>query len=278
MILRFPRLAGAVLLFAAQSLFAQQTKVPEEIDVGKSPRVYGSHFSRYGKTPAKVIRYENQFIRFVFPAGGKLTEADPHGLYSYFSLAGDFEVSAEFEIRTLTAPETGYGVSIGIALETTTPFGNVQITRGFMGDKPPVAGYIFTQAIPHESDTKYEVTMFPSTAKRGRMALKREKDELIFLAADKPADSLSELGRIKFTKEKITKMRFVADRGGDNNTFDNSIGSLKVRADEITGGLPKEELAEGPNWFRIACYVGLLGGIGFFIQRWRRRKRERDEE
>jgi hypothetical protein len=266
---RFFRTVGFLFLVVSSTTLAQSPRGPEEIDIVKSPRLYGTHFGRYGKTPSKVIRFNQQFVRFLFPNGEK--ELDQHGLYSYFSLAGDFEIEVEFELTALKAPSEGYGPSIGIALETVTALGDVTWSRGLTGDKPPLSGWILTRSIPQENERKYESQFFPSNAKQGKLGFKRERDDLIFLASEKKNEPLQEIGRLPFTREKITKMRFVADRGGDANFFDNQIGKLKVRAAEITGGLPQEELGDGPNWFRIACLVTLIGGAWFFIKRWRAR-------
>jgi hypothetical protein len=97
---------------------------------------------------------------------------------------------------------------------------------------------------------------------------------LILLAADKWTDPWKELSRVPFTKEKVFKMRLVADRGGDDNTFDCGIGNRKVQAAEIVGGLPKDEIGTGPNWLQIVCLLVLASGIRFFVQKWRRGRRE----
>lgn len=83
------------------------------------------------------------------------------------------------------------------------------------------------------------------------MAFRRSIDEW--------TDPWKELSRVPFTKEKIFKMRLVGDRRGGDNTFDCGIGNRKVRAAEIAGGLPKDELGTGPNGLR---------------QKWRRGRRE----
>lgn len=273
------RIPFLILLCIALPALAQE-KPRDEVDSKKFPRVFGTHFGRYGKAPPRVIAFNNSLVRFVFPAGPKDKGLEQHGLYSYFKLVGDFEFEVEYNLTAVNRPDQGYGSSVAIAVDTDAAEGEVYLSRGFPGDPKGAPCYMVTRSIPDKATNtpKYESKMFPSESKRGKLAIHRKGSELICLAADRPGDALKELQRFPFTFDKIRQVRLYGDRGGDIAAFDAWLGSLSITADEITGGIPRDEVP-GESWLWTAvCIAVLLGAVALLVLKWvKARRRNADE-
>jgi hypothetical protein len=265
-------LTTSIFWLSAQSLHSQEPKPKDRFEITKMPRMYGTHFGRYGKYPAKVITFSGNWIRFKFAAGGK--DWGQHGIYSYFAVAGDFEYSAEYEILKINHPEKGYGMTFGIAIDTDTPFGNVTFGRGYEGNPKAPGSYVLTRAIPDGAETKYEVQTFPSESKRGKLAIRREKEDLVILAADKPTDKLKELTRIPFYTGTIRQVRMLADRGDDPGSMDGFVGNMIIEADELTGGIPESDQSDWSWLLPSICICIIVAGIGTLIYVKRKRAQE----
>lgn len=272
---------AAVLLALATSARAGEMKM--EFDSTTTPKLFISQFARYGYNPMKTLLTDSKgTLRFVLPSGTK--GIGQTGLYSFFAMAGDFEIIASYEWNNVTAPREGYGVSCGIAVERdiVPPVGQVRslsITRGHAPDKRG-EGYFVMQEVVTENKEKpdYPTEHFPIRAKKGKLAMRREKDEVIFLVADSPKDELRELTRVAFTDATIRKVRIFADQGGSMTYLDTKIPDLRVRAEEITGGVPiREQTFAWGWWLAVACFV-LVGSILFVLYRREKRGDDDDDE
>ena len=90
-----------------------------------TPRLLLSHFGLYPSS-TKSIKIDAQALRFFLSSSAKKPEQI--GLYSFFAMAGDFEVTAHYEWTPVAVPKDGYGVSCGIAIDTDTK--TVALARG----------------------------------------------------------------------------------------------------------------------------------------------------
>jgi hypothetical protein len=215
------------------------------LDCAADVRRLDSHFARYGYQPARSIVRDGRGVRIRLPAG--VTNVGQTGLYSYFALAGDFEVSAAYELADLPPPQAGYGISCGIAVDTQGPGGSVAVARGQAPKQPP--GYVVTRGLPGDGGTKYETTYYPSSAKAGRLALRREKAEVVCLVADAPGQEVRELCRVPSVAGTVRQVRLFADPGGSKAAVDARLTQVRVTAAEITGGVPAREARGGAGWW-----------------------------
>jgi hypothetical protein len=273
--MRRPRYVGVIALSVVLcSSRAESGDMTVLLDCTANNRLLDTHFGRYGYAPAKSITKEARgVLRFRLPSATK--EVSQTGVYSYVVMTGDFEVSAGYEWVAVAAPEGGYGVSCGIAVETGSPGIMVSLARAHLpgkGDKGQ--GYAVTRGEPQGSETHYETKPFPSKATRGRLVLRRTKDELICLTADNLKDAPKELYRMPFPTGKIHQVRCFADQGGSQTLLDARIGEIKVSAEEITGGFAKSERPRTLPWWLITGGVCLALTIGLWILR---RRRSSDE-
>ncbi len=246
------RTAVALALLSVPAVTAAE--MADALDCGADVRLFDSHFGRYGHQPARTVAREAGGVRIRLPA---LTQTVPQtGLYSYFSVAGDFEISVAYAVIDMAPPANGYGKSCGIAVETPGPADMVSLARGVEVGKGP--GYIVTRGHRADGPMSYESTHHPSTAKAGRLLLRREKADVVCLAADGPQGDFRELVRLPFTPATVSKVRLFADPGESHGSVDARLTQFQVRAVEIAGGAAKYEPPRPWGW---RWWTG-LGGIG----------------
>ena len=232
------------------------------VDCAADARKLDSLFGRYPAQWAQWISKDGNGVRFYLPAA---TRTIPQtGLYSYFSVAGDLEMAANYEILSMPKPEGGYGVTCGIVLDAADG-GSVALARGENAGKGSC--YVATLGKMVDNEPKYESTYYPSTAKSGRLVLRRENKEVICLAADSPQGEPQELVRLPFGPGTVQKVRIIADLGGSHTSLDARINQIQIRAVEIAGGIPKHEPPREWSWWWWAG-LGSMGvvavGLGAF--------------
>lgn len=258
-------LALAFLVLLAPAATADEMKAELKFDRNR-PRALFSRFASYGYRPAESVFQEVEGYRFWLPAGVPGTAQT--GVYSYFALAGDFEVSCAYELLNLQPPKTGYGSSIGLAVDIEGDGGWGEILRSVKVSDGH--GYSFQSVLKGRKGEKQEKAGFVGTnAKGGRIGLRRVKQELIFLTADDPAGPLQEMERLPFTDKTIRAVRFFADPGGSATAIDGRVRDFKVQAEEITGGIPERDKG-GSSWWWLWIVFPVCGlGIFWF---WRSRR------
>ncbi len=92
---------------------------------------------------------------------------------------------------------------------------------------------------------------------------------LVFLTAEDPGGALQESHRLPFTDWTIRAVRFFADTGGSSTALDVRATEVRIRAEEITGGVPQKEEPRPVGWW----VGGALGGVGLLYGGWRLRRR-----
>jgi hypothetical protein len=263
--------ALTVLSIALVLPAARAGEMKAELDCATNVKRFDTYFGRYGYWPTRTILREPIGVHFRLPPGVK--NVGQTGLYSYFALAGDFEVEATFQVLTFTPPKEGYGVSVGIGVDTDGPGGSLALTRSH---RPKEAeGYVISRGIRGDGGMKYETTHTPSKAKAGRLVIRREKSDLICLVADDPRETPHEIGKVPFTDATVRKVRLFADSGGSPTTVDARISGFKARAEEITGAVPERDKPRPWGWY-VTGFLAVCAAVGGFVW-WRRRRAEEDD-
>jgi hypothetical protein len=176
-------------------------------------------------------------------------------------------------LLTVQTPKTGYGSGLGLALdlEEEGNWGSIQRVHKL----PDGNGYILQTKLTAANGQMHEEYHFePREARWGRIGLRREKKELVFLAADNTAEPLVEIKRLPFTDRTIRVVRFFADPGGSPTALDVRVRDVSVRAEEITGGVPERD-RQGSSWWWL-WGLPVVGGVGFWYWRVRRRSADSD--
>ncbi len=252
-------LVGAAL---AVSVLAQcrAGEMKAVLDCGVNLKLLKSHFGRY-PSDNKAIQVEPQGLRCYLSTSTKKPEQT--GLYSFFAVAGDFEISATYEWTPVLVPKDGYGVSCGIGIDTDTR--TVHLARGnFPGNG---SGYVVTRTEMVAGKKVYKNDEpIKTQAKTGRLVLRRERTELICLTADGAAD-LTEQCRIPFTAETVRKVRFFADPGNAPTNLDARLTKIHLRAEEITTNIPLSEASGWGWWLTGAALVLVAAAAAWLVYR-----------
>jgi hypothetical protein len=244
-----------------------------ELDCGANTRLLDSHFARYGYLPTRSIIRDNAGIRIWLPTA--TPGVGQTGLYSYFAVAGDFEFSANYELLDLPPPQGGYGASVAIVVDSQGPGGSVTLARGQAPQQSP--GYLVTRGLPGDVGPTYETNHYPSTAKAGRLVLRRAKAEVTCLVSDGPAAELRELCRLPFVPDTVRQVRLYGDAGGSRTAVDARLTRIKLTATEIAGGAPVFEPPQS-HWLLWAGGGGVAAaGALLAVQKRRRRWPWRDD-
>lgn len=255
-----------LLLFLIGVAGPSGSKPTTTLDISANPLLYKTHFGRFGPRSTKVVIVEsNGGIRLYLPAESK--GAKQAGMYSYFALAGDFEVSANYELINVPMPTKGYGAGFGLAVDTGGLEGDVSVRRGqWIGEGE---GIQVIRGQNLDGEMSYETKFFPTKTKKGRIVLRREKDEIVLRVADKPFGEAIELYRVPFTETTIRSLRVYADSGGSPTIVDGRITNLTATAAEITGGIPERDRDEFPIWVIILSIVLaiILGLLVWYLTR-----------
>jgi hypothetical protein len=261
----FSRFRAFVILFsftlAPASAYSQ---MKAHRDFSGKPKDIQANFAHIRPNGAKTTYFlDDGTLHFWIETGLKTPER--HGIYSRFTLAGDFEVAAAYDWNTADVPKAGYGVSCGIQIEFEDKGRMIALARGYEVGKGDA--YIRTIKTPGKKD--YETRAYATQAKKGRLVVRRVQSKISFLAADGD-DTLVELESLKsFTAASVRKLIFFSDPGGEPNSLDCKLSDIHVRAQEIAGDIPESERVSYFWWYVIGIFV-MIGAWGAYVgyRRW----------
>jgi hypothetical protein len=279
----FPFILGTLVLLSPCHLVtlspchlqAGEMKDEWPIDVTNMTQMR-SLFGSHGYRPNRTITLNASGIRMKLPEGSP--KESQTSLYSKFALAGDGEASFIYELLNVPAPKEGYGCGVGLAFDPEGG-GYANIQRVIKSAKDSVYVLQISPEGASQKLMKKEYVQVPTTAKRGRIGLRRVKKELIFLAADDPGDELKEIGRLPFTDRTIRPVRIFVDAGGSPTMVDVRVRDLQMRAESLTGGVPTKE--EAVSIWRYVWILAVIASLGLLFWRWhvhQRQFREENEE
>lgn len=228
-----------------------------------------ARFGTYGYRARRTIFLEAAGIHFLLP--GDVPGVSQTGMYSYFGLAGDCEATLTYELLNVPPPRAGYGSGFGLAFDVEGGAGRGAVQRVFRTGA--VSGYVVqTSPGPTGKRIKEVDRLVPTEARRGRLGLRRIKNELIFLSADDPEVPLQEIDRLPFTDRTIRAVRVFADPGGSPTAVEVRLGRLEIHAEEIASGVSRLE-DKGGRWLLWVGIAVLLGGGALAFWFWRRRRK-----
>jgi hypothetical protein len=262
--------AALLVLLAAPGAPAGEMKDALNVEVSK-PLAYRTHFSLYGYAPQQCLSAGQGGLRFRLPGG--VADTAQTGIYSFFALAGDCEVVLTYDLLDIKPPQTGYGSGLGLALDGGEGIGRGSIQRVV---RPGGASGWVVQTSPGGpgSAMREEERFVPAKERRGRMGLRREGKELVFLAADGPKAELAEIERLPFTAENIRAVRVYADPGGSPTAVDVQVSEMQARAEQIARGVPRRPESPGwGHWWWVMAGVAGVVGVVLLGRLWRAYRR-----
>jgi hypothetical protein len=217
-----------------------------ELDCGANAKLLNTFFRRF-PLATKAIEFEPQGVRFWSSSANK--KAEQVFLYSIFSVAGDFEISATFQWTPVVVPKDGYGVSCGIAVETDSFF--VELGRGNFPEQG--SAFTVTKRSGVGNNKTYDDQFFVTDVKQGKLVLRREKNELICLTSDGTGELQDLCPKFLFNSGTVRRVLMFADPGGASTNMDARLSQIHLRAEEITTSRPKSEASSSIGWWLAAA-------------------------
>jgi hypothetical protein len=262
-------LLAVLLIRAPAPVAAGDMKMELKLD-GSNPRLLATKFDSYGYLN-NSIRPEKDGFRLILPA--RVEGVTQTGVYSYFAVAGDCEVTLTYQFINVQTPKTGYGCGMGLAFDLPDGHGRGDLQRvNRVGGE---SGYLVHTEVT--GDKAAEDRFIPTKATWGRLGLRRTKRELIFLAADEGAE-FQEIDRRPFTEETVRAVRMFADPGGSPTAVEVRFKLVEIHADEITGGVADRDMTTSGWWWLLLLIPGAgVAGLLFFLWRMRWRQSEDDD-
>lgn len=187
-----------------------------------------------GEGTARLVAPEADGLRVVIPQAALVQEA---GFGPRVGLRGDFEIIAIFEIIKLASPQSGYGVGPRIYITTATEDEQVatvgRLRRVREGDvfAAHSARYVATE--PDQRRREHVTATVPTTAKVGRLGLRRTGTNLQYLAIDGEGGIPAEIRSAPFTDADVSSVRISLHRGGGNAAGEVRWKEVVIRADEF---------------------------------------------
>jgi hypothetical protein len=251
--------AASILCLTWSSVSAGDMKAEVIADI----KLFHSHFGQ-SPYPNQAITIDAEGVHFVIKA--ETEKAEYVSLYSFFKLGGDFEISAGYDWFPVDVPKKGYGVSCGIQIETNDKKKSVALARGnFPGTGSAYRVSIGTMNASKKTEYKVQPA-YETKATNGRLILARKKNEIICSAVDDAAEP-RELCRIPFTDAAVQRVLIFADSGTAPADLKVSITAVKIRADEMSHHMVKQEKVSG--WWGVLAGLALIvvGTTGFLVVR-----------
>jgi hypothetical protein len=251
----------ALAAFLLPVLATDAGEMKAKLDHTVKPKFLEKYFKDYGQGPEKMLHVESPVALFWCDPAAK--DAKQIGLYSYFTLTGDFEIAVNYEWKTTQEPKTGYGVSCGIAVEAEGK--KVSLARGFQIGTGNA--YLVTEMVGKDYKTEPTTT----DLKKGMLVLRRKKAVITCLATGSDG-SLEEIrDKIPFTAASVRKVRLFADPGGAPNALEAQLIDLRIQADEILSDIPEYERNSRLWWWLTAGGLILVVAAGYYgYRRWQR--------
>jgi hypothetical protein len=220
-----------------------------------------------GEGTARLVAPEADGLRVVIPQSAPVEEV---GFGPKFGLRGDFEIVATFEIVQISSPKNGYGVGPRIYITTATEDEQAatvaRLKRVREGDvfSAHRARYLATEQGERRRD--HMTATVPTTAKVGRLGLRRIGTNLQFLATEGEAEMAASIRSVSFTDADVSSVRISLHTGGANTAGDVRWKDVLIRADEFVQ--PRGSRTAG----RLLALGALLAAVVLGIAGWRSRR------
>lgn len=161
---------------------------------------------------------------------------EPTGISLRFNVSGDFEITTAYTIKLLDPPATGYGVGVGLYIETDSPTKEGITLERFV---VPKAAEVFasTRASMKDGARTYTSQRFPAQSIRaGQLRLSRRGARITAYVTEGDATTFRRLQTVKVGAGELFYVRLAGDTGGSKSRLDATFLDLRIK----TGDLPDE--------------------------------------
>ena len=256
---------SCLLLAGAFGNLAQQVEFGFQQDLSQHPALRLS-----GPNARQAARADGQGLRINLAADR--SELAGVGVDSRFRVAGDFEITLDYDILAVdkVAPIEGAGVALLLRFETSG-MGRASITRLRKGEQEVFGASRITPGA--DGRARYQTENVPATSPRGSLRLVRTGATLKYLVADGTGD-FREIHTAEVGTEDVTELRAQGRTGGRPGHADVRLTRLSVRADELPDRPTIRATSRGRWSGRVWSLAAMLllavgGGTGFYF--WKQR-------
>jgi RNA polymerase sigma factor (sigma-70 family) len=192
-------------------------------------------FTRFGIDAATVINPEEEGLRVTLPLSRQRT--DKAGVKLAHRLAGDFDVTAGFEIVQADRPTEGYGVGFSLFLDTAPSVGEgLGLERlNHVQEGDVLTSFHMTPGKSGKRD--FHKRSYPSAMRSGRLRILRSEGQVTFWAAERDAGEFQRLPIDQRFAPATTTVWLAAYPGAGHNPVDLRIKDVSVRSLNAEGRL-----------------------------------------
>lgn len=227
---------------------------------GKMPplivQMVGANASRY-------IRPSSEGLRISLAA--EKTPLPQMGISPKFPVAGDFEITVQYQIVKLERPDAGYGSGVSMFIQTQS----AEYQAATVGVLLERSNRLHLAANRHsgpKEKRQHLIKVVPADdgARTGSLRLTRSGSLLTYWVAPAKQDFI-QLREVDIGPEPLARLRIVADPGGGKGALEVVLSDLKIRAESLTTESEKLERpsAAGNKWLLGGALgtVAIAGGI-----------------
>lgn len=223
----------------------------------------------FGRGAGKTTRPESRGLRVYLPAS-RGEKAGPIGLSPAFSLEGDFEVTATYEILKADKPTSGPGSGVNLRFVVGNPLQEGTGLARYLRPNGQDVYYVSRSTMQDDGKPKNKMKTFPTTSKAGKLRMKRAGSTISYQVADGSSNEFRELMQDEFVSEKCV-VRLAVSTGGSPTDLDVRLVDLRITAEELpTGRITGEESGGWVLPVLLGVAAVALAGLGFYW--WRRRR------
>lgn len=153
---------------------------------------------------------------------------------SVFSLSGNFEVFADFDIKQI-GPKEGPAPNesnVELAVQDMNPSSTYGINLNV--DAKGKAFKVLRME-PSNKGPHYNIFSFPRISDKGKMGIRREGSEIVFLASENPDEAPKELVRLPYDSQTEPKLRITGFQGNGPvpMPLDVLLSDIAIKSDRI---------------------------------------------
>jgi hypothetical protein len=225
------------------------------------------------------ITPEDAGLRIALPA--RRDQHYPVAVATTFSLVGDFEITATYQLLSAKQPAKGYGV--GVSLNVATSDAREKFTKVSRLYRAQEGSVYTTEYWNRDPPKEWEAPSVPTEVLSGKLRLIREGDVMRYLVADGPDKEFRELRRRKFGTEDLAHLNLeVCDSGEPGNPVDARLVDLRIRSGKVVAGQagdvqPASESAGTRGWLTALVVLALVVAASLALGIWLSARRRRSE-
>ncbi len=251
----------AIVLSVCGAAVASDKKNVESLTLDfRTSQFDNDNLRLFGSGTSQFVKPTKEGLAISAPKDKQVKEL---GFGPKFTLRGDFEITASFEIMKLDDPDAGYGVGPSLYIATNSPAEDAATVARLKRIKE---GDVFSThsatSIPQSEGKpkrEHSVKMFDTTAKAGRLRLVRKGKTLRYLVSEAgPEAEFRELKQLEFTDADVTLVRVSLNRNGAGTPAEMRWLDFAVTAKTLVGRSQPPAAVDSPVWPWVAVATGLV--------------------